>query len=1148
MSRAANISQSDAFLYENQDAPIQLRQTVTQDQYGNPIEEFNYGQVCIDESDNEDLSCGDDERLRYTDYAINEEQWLLRFPSRIWQTDENGAFVSERINFYDGEDYVGLAQGQITKGHLKRQSDNLGPLDDNRFVDSLRQAFDEYGNVIGMMDANARPDASGGTVEVHGNQGHLTTISYDSLIHTFPVAEYIHLDGGMQLSVAAAYHLGYGKITAVTDFNGNVSRYTYDAFGRMENIALPGDTLELPTQQFVYDLGRPRSSIMTISRERSGEEAVRRSIVYYDGLGRAVQTRHEAENGQFAVEEATTFNARQSENQKFLPYYDSTFDFAPPDSSLAHTTTHYDPLARAIRIDNPDDSFTSIVFKPLQQLQYDEEDNRADSPHVDTPKTLTYDGLERLVGVQEVNRTNDVTERYNTSYGYDLLDNLTRFTDAQGNVKTMSYDGLSRKLHMDDPDRGEMHYAYDDFGNVTSTTDAKGQTIEYAYDGANRLVREQWLQPDGSYTAYAEFHYDNDRSPRHPEAVNTLGQITYIIDEAGEAAFSYDARGNVTGQSRYFAAEDLDFITLMSYDATDRLATITYPDGRTISYTYNAHGLLESVPGFVENIDYVASGQQDSMTYTNGVVRDYGYDSRLRMETLRSTAGSTILQDLSYTFDDNSNIIAIGDHRTTKTDQNDQTQQYQYDALYRLTNATGTYGQIDYAYDSLGNMTRKTSTAADARLNIGDMRYGENGAGPRALTAAGIISQQYDANGNLSNKDDARFTWDYRDQLRSVGDGEMVSTYIYDSNGQRTHQTVTKGDVVTKTLYASEYTELRGDSLAQYVFAEGRRIAQFKAPLTAGGLIASFDEPNGASPFPESRIWYVSDHLGGTNHLISERQEEISATGYYPFGLTRYKQGTSSNRYGFTGKELDDTGLHYFGARFYDSMNGRFISIDPLYVEELRSINLPQSLNLYAYSFNNPVVYYDPDGLEGRKISEAKLIEIADPTVQGSKKYTNTNSKGNMFIGASRRATLGKARIGAEANDSYGVTGVRIDATARGISAKSAFGYQDGSVKGGLGAEFGTMEICGQMCAVICASVCGSIGPQVGVEASIGRETKFSAKAAVVGAKFSVSAESSRIEGAINAVKHVADRLEQGMSNFLKELERSILHPQGYWY
>src|ERR1700682_2223361 len=66
----------------------------------------------------------------------------------------------------------------------------------------------------------------------------------------------------------------------------------------------------------------------------------------------------------------------------------------------------------------------------------------------------------------------------------------------------------------------------------------------------------------------------------------------------------------------------------------------------------------------------------------------------------------------------------------------------------------------------------------------------------------------------------------------------------------------------------------------------------------------------------------------------------------------------------FTSKERDaETGLDFFGARYMSSAQGRFTSVDPIWITKERMLD-PQRLNLYAYGRNNPLRFIDPDGMD----------------------------------------------------------------------------------------------------------------------------------------------------------------------------------------
>ncbi|MGI0013997.1 MAG: RHS repeat-associated core domain-containing protein, partial [Nitrososphaera sp.] len=105
-----------------------------------------------------------------------------------------------------------------------------------------------------------------------------------------------------------------------------------------------------------------------------------------------------------------------------------------------------------------------------------------------------------------------------------------------------------------------------------------------------------------------------------------------------------------------------------------------------------------------------------------------------------------------------------------------------------------------------------------------------------------------------------------------------------------------------------------------------------------------------------------ADHLGSTsittcgNSACGVLGAELSRETYYPYGSPRSGGGLPTDRE-YTGKYLDDTGLMYYGARYYHPALGRFVSADTMVPDRG-----PQMLNRYSYSRNNPLGYVDPSG------------------------------------------------------------------------------------------------------------------------------------------------------------------------------------------
>lgn len=110
-------------------------------------------------------------------------------------------------------------------------------------------------------------------------------------------------------------------------------------------------------------------------------------------------------------------------------------------------------------------------------------------------------------------------------------------------------------------------------------------------------------------------------------------------------------------------------------------------------------------------------------------------------------------------------------------------------------------------------------------------------------------------------------------------------------------------------------------------------------------------------------LFYHQDHLGGLNVLTDNQGSIRDLTEYDPFGLVvkheRYGNDFATLWYGFTDKSLDDeSGLMFYGARYYNPKLGRFITPDSI----VQSPNNPQTLNRYSYCGNNPVNAIDPTG------------------------------------------------------------------------------------------------------------------------------------------------------------------------------------------
>lgn len=600
VSYAHPLAQTTQIEELGQGTPRTLQQEFSFDNYGNQTRLADYGIV-----EKGDRSAFHDERITTTEYAVNTDLWLLRFPARQKIQDLSGGVVSRIEHYYDDETFSGNNLGAVTVGNLTLTRAWIDPLSEPAYIASTRSKFDVYGNAIVLLDPLAKD--SGGAADF--TKGHAREIAYDPALHTYPIQETIHIGNGRgDLIFHGTNDAGFGTTTRSLDFNQNPTTCGYDAFGRLVQMIKPGDSADLPTIEYDYALGLPFgvggivNYIETRQLDRAPGTAGLNARDYYligrqfmDGLGRVLLAKQEAEPApggstpRVVVSGAVLFNARMKPSHTLNPYF-SRLASSNLDDLLAYesiedpawkgtfhqngqlvdltlgnahqTSVNYDALLRTIRSINPDGTPTRTEFEPLITKAYDENDTDPTSPFYDTPLIHYQDGLGRLIRADELSHLNDdgtasgTVKTWTTSFTYDPRDLLTTITDSQNNIKTMAYDGLKRKTAMSDPDRGNVSFVYDDASNIKATLDAKEQQILYTYDGANRLLTEDYLDDNSPEFSYhrspdvACFYdeplpsVDNGDGTRST-ARNTKGMLAYVVDTSGEEHNSYDERGRV---------------------------------------------------------------------------------------------------------------------------------------------------------------------------------------------------------------------------------------------------------------------------------------------------------------------------------------------------------------------------------------------------------------------------------------------------------------------------------------------------------------------------------------------------------------------------------------------------------------------------
>ena len=214
----------------------------------------------------------------------------------------------------------------------------------------------------------------------------------------------------------------------------------------------------------------------------------------------------------------------------------------------------------------------------------------------------------------------------------------------------------------------------------------------------------------------------------------------------------------------------------------------------------------------------------------------------------------------------------------------------------------------------------------------------------------------YDAAGNITSFNSGgvthQYTYDAEGRFLSV-DGS--TSYVYDAEGDRAAKLV-NGTVQAEYLYDPEHrlqTEIGPD------------LKMIRGNVYVGGQFLAEDWKDAYAPAGSgtATMLRITDPVGTLRALWDVYGNWVGGYTSLPFGDAVTTSVPDPSDIFFSGKQRDgESGLDNFGARYYNSTMGRFMSPDPSGLS-YADPNNPQSLNLYSYVLNNPLTNVDPTGL-----------------------------------------------------------------------------------------------------------------------------------------------------------------------------------------
>ncbi len=552
-----------------------------------------------------------------------------------------------------------------------------------------------------------------------------------------------------------------GWKTQTTDFNGNVTNYTYNSVGWMTGI-IPSDTNWISTTiDYLTATGT------------EGIAGVTAGMLLQKVTKGNYQKSHYLDNWlrpHVTVEEDTSVATTRSYiNYRYDAFNNLTFESYPSATSgeTKGTSYLYDGLQRKVQ------TIVNTGTSQIQSLDAYQAGNKITSTDFNSNvTTITY----LAYGSPNYKKALTIAspENVTTDIVYNLFDRLTSV--SQGGITQHNvYDQYQRLCKEVRPDIGNRAFSYNALGQLSwqahgssvnssltacDTTVTASEQITFAYDNLGNIETVNYgdsATPDLSYT------YD---------ANNNLKTLT-----AGGVSWSYDYNSIDLLEKETLALDGKTYVLDPAYNSLGYLDTLLYPSGRTLSYTTNALGQVTAVGNYVTNATYHPNGYVNTITYGNGVTHTATVNTRQLPQSLSvQNATGTALSNLTYGYDNNANVEDIFDAIDPTYDIS-----FEYDGLDRLTIANGYWGSGSFSYDAMGNILTK-------QLGSHSLTYDYDAATKMLdyVNGSKYYAFSYDSRGNVMANGHRDFIYNLANQMTS----SSGISYVYDGFNRRVKKTV----------------------------------------------------------------------------------------------------------------------------------------------------------------------------------------------------------------------------------------------------------------------------------------------------------------------------------------------------------------------
>jgi RHS repeat-associated protein len=579
------------------------------------------------------------------------------------------------------------------------------------------------------------------------------------------------------------------------------------------------------------------------------------------------------------------------------------------------------------------------------------------------------------------------------------------------------FDSMGRMRQLTYPDGEQLSYTYDQGGLLEGAAGVKqGKEYIYLLDLAYDEFGQRVKMELGNNVVS---RYGYDPLNRRLKSLVTLGSEGQVLQNL---SYAYDPVGNITQTvNRDFVTRDATQRTVtQSYDYDDlhRLTAANggYAIGGDHLDKYTNNFIYDTIGNFQTKdqrhwYEDPLGGSQSERPHSS---YNFAYDYKGPQPHAPTHVGG-----MSYKYDANGNLIQRTEDQNGKqrnihwTEENriarilDQGKEtiFRYDDAGTRIVKRGKYGETVYVDPNFsirnGEVASKHVFAGSTRIAT-KMVMQENRTGaskktyvrpPGSTGHSGRVPEKSRGNHEGLDKQDASQPEKTNNGKAQEKQAEQGNNGKGQDKSEKTNNGKAKGQNKNDDDDADPQTlaDLPGNSeqgLANALsHGQGHKYGIYKK-LERGGYTVDDDGDivvgDGGSPAPapilngnnsrpeEHQIYYYhGDHLGSSNVLTDRFGRNYEHLEYFPYGETWVEESRNQTNlpYKFTGKELDpETGLYYFGARYYDPRVSIWVSVDNnvtnILINNKRLKEASRKLSAYSYVLNNPIIYVDPDGLD----------------------------------------------------------------------------------------------------------------------------------------------------------------------------------------